>query len=529
MRPISRRRNSTEQTSLETRLGVLLLARAATVVLVLVAVAAMPAHFGLSLGPVAVLSAIYLAIAGAGQAIGGVTRQRRRISIHQLLLPLDSVYLAALMATSGGAQSDLLILFTVQLIAVTLLASTRTGVRIALWDSVLLIAINVLSLGAPVAHLLGFGEVTSPAASVVAVRIMGFWAVALCTACFSSVSERELRRSKGQLDALTTMAAEMEASNNADEIMPILLRTVMAAFDFRRGAVLWERGGRAAGLTGVAGSDDLTGHQMVKGQPVDAVAQRSSSSQEPVLVRHLDPLADPALSRMLPDATNVIVLALPVDRERVGILAVERAGAIGQRMTRSKLAMLRRFSAYAALALRNAYLLGEVARLAASDGLTGLANRREFETVLSREVQRMQRTNEPLSVAVIDVDHFKAVNDTLGHLAGDQVLRDIAAILASAVRDMDLVARYGGEEFALVLPNCTASDAMAVIERVRVAMAVSDPFLGVTVSAGVATAPRNGTDEATLVAAADEALYASKRDGRDRVTLAWRDVPSVAL
>ena len=174
--------------------------------------------------------------------------------------------------------------------------------------------------------------------------------------------------------------------------------------------------------------------------------------------------------------------------------------------------------------MKNADLNSEVARLAASDGLTGLANRREFTTVLAREVARAARSKEPLSLAVLDVDHFKVVNDTFGHLAGDEVLRVVARAMTTQVREVDLVARYGGEEFAIILPNCSSMDALAVVERVRAAIEAAGTTARVTASAGIATLPGDGADEESLMAAADQALYRAKGAGRDRVVLAGLDL-----
>jgi diguanylate cyclase (GGDEF)-like protein len=166
-------------------------------------------------------------------------------------------------------------------------------------------------------------------------------------------------------------------------------------------------------------------------------------------------------------------------------------------------------------------LRAEIARLAASDPLTGLANRRALTTALTREVARSVRTKEPLSLAIMDIDFFKKINDTYGHMAGDDVLRAVADVMAATVRDVDVVARYGGEEFAIVLPNCPSEGALIVVERVRTAVASLNTVAKVTVSAGIATATGTaGADAELLMADADEALYASKRAGRDRATLA---------
>ncbi len=192
--------------------------------------------------------------------------------------------------------------------------------------------------------------------------------------------------------------------------------------------------------------------------------------------------------------------------------------------------MLNQFAAHAAMALRNARLMAEVERLANEDGLTGLANRRVFEEVLAREVARSRRTLEPLSLVVFDVDYFKRVNDSLGHQAGDDVLRRVAKALAAAARDIDLVARYGGEEFTVILPNCSLDDAVRVAERMRSGVSGvggDDDLPGVTLSAGVAAIPTNAADEESLIAAADEAMYTSKRAGRDRTTRSSRRGPSI--
>jgi two-component system cell cycle response regulator len=456
-----------------------------------------------------------------------------------MLLPVDSAYLALLMVPAGPAQSFFVLLFTVQLIAVTLLASPRTGVRLAMWDSALLLAISVLQLGGPVGKLLGTPQVVNPSSGAVALRIVGFWAVALSTAYFSSLSERELRRSKAQLDALTKMAAEMEksmeASCGAEEIVAILLRSVAPAFAFKRVAMVWEKKGRVVTAKFTLGDAEVSPVQAAppgregKRALNGAIAARALSTNAPVLVHRLSPEADPALDEIVPAGTNLIVIPLRAGHDRLGLLLAEAGPPFARRVRRRSLDMLNRFAAHAALTVNNAHLQAEVARLASSDALTGLANRRQLDFALGREVARTVRTNEPLSVGLIDIDHFKDINDTFGHVAGDEVLREVAGALARSVRDVDLVARYGGEEFAIVLPNCASAGALVVIERVRAAVAGLGGVAKVTVSAGIATAAGEGTDGDSLIAAADEALYESKRAGRDRATLAFDDEPVLLL
>ncbi|MCG2584743.1 GGDEF domain-containing protein [Massilia sp. TS11] len=156
-------------------------------------------------------------------------------------------------------------------------------------------------------------------------------------------------------------------------------------------------------------------------------------------------------------------------------------------------------------------------QLATRDSLTGLANRRCFDQTLHAEWQRAMRDHQPLSLLMVDVDHFKQYNDTNGHLGGDDCLKRIAQAVAREMRTNDLVARYGGEEFAVILPNQHLRGAAIVAERIRARVEA----LGLsTVSIGAATAvSANGNDPGALVASADAALYRAKHLGRNRISL----------
>ncbi|MGF6505583.1 diguanylate cyclase [Paraburkholderia sp. 32] len=177
-------------------------------------------------------------------------------------------------------------------------------------------------------------------------------------------------------------------------------------------------------------------------------------------------------------------------------------------------------------------------RLAATDPLTGLNNRRVLDKRLDDEWKRARRENKPLSVLFIDIDHFKRFNDTYGHESGDEVLVAVADCIASVVRrSADLVARYGGEEFAVVLPDTTAQGAFAVAEQIRrkvenqVIVRGHDAPQAVTVSVGCATALPSATDVANgleLMAAADGQLYVAKNEGRNRTRSAQWDEYSAA-
>jgi diguanylate cyclase (GGDEF)-like protein/PAS domain S-box-containing protein len=163
----------------------------------------------------------------------------------------------------------------------------------------------------------------------------------------------------------------------------------------------------------------------------------------------------------------------------------------------------------------------QLADLATTDGLTGLKNHRTFRERLADEVSCASRYGPPLSVVLLDIDHFKQYNDTYGHPAGDGVLKAVASILQSCARDTDIVARYGGEEFVLILPQTDEHGAAAFAERLRVSVESHPwPLRAVTASFGVAVQHLGGESEADLVARADRALYQSKAAGRNCVTCA---------
>lgn len=171
-------------------------------------------------------------------------------------------------------------------------------------------------------------------------------------------------------------------------------------------------------------------------------------------------------------------------------------------------------------------LIDALVDLSSRDALTGLNNRRSFELALAREIDRVARSGEPVLLLTLDIDHFKRVNDTYGHAAGDLVIRAVARALADTVRPMDLVARVGGEEFSILLPNCPAAFGLQVAERIRARVAGQAVEVGpgqsvrVTVSVGGAFAPQWVRTTARLwMDRADLQLYRAKGDGRNRCCL----------
>jgi diguanylate cyclase (GGDEF)-like protein len=176
-----------------------------------------------------------------------------------------------------------------------------------------------------------------------------------------------------------------------------------------------------------------------------------------------------------------------------------------------------------ATALQNSIYVEKVRQLASRDGLTGMLNRRAFEERILEEITRADRYGGNLAILMVDIDHFKQINDDFGHLLGDEVLKHTADIFSHHLRKVDFICRFGGEEFAIILPSTNVESAAAAGEKLRRAF-FSHVFSGIsrpiTVSIGVAAFPENGIHRDVLVHSADRALYQAKQAGRNRVAIA---------
>jgi diguanylate cyclase (GGDEF)-like protein len=434
-------------------------------------------------------------------------------------LIVDGAFLAWASYGTGGALSPVRYLIILHLIAVALLASNRTGMKLALWHSLLLLVTRYLQEGDVI-------EPTKDGTDMAALLAFSgvFWFVAIVTSSFAAVNERELRRRRYDLEALAAMARRLEEENGSAEVAEGLVDRIADTFDLDRCAVVAGPDGDELRVLAFRGEVQ----SQVRITPGEgSIVRAAMETRRTRLVTGVDS-EDAGLAGAFPDARNLAIVPLSADRQAIGVLVIEHPKRLPARIERRVVGMLERFAAHGALALRNAWLLEQVQHLAATDGLTGLANRSTFQRTLGLEVARSQRTGEPVSLLLLDLDHFKHLNDTWGHQTGDEVLRRVAAVLDESCRGFDLPARYGGEEFAVVLPSTSLDQAVSVAERLREMMAGALIEPSVTISVGVATVPHTATSAEDLVRAADEALYASKRGGRDRVSAAPNPLKAVA-
>ena len=331
----------------------------------------------------------------------------------------------------------------------------------------------------------------------------------------------ELRSSQS---ALSHTFARFGEALGATHDLDALLRTVVAAA---------QRGSDAA--TGVAYLGDVK----VLDLRIAAGADGKVVDDQ-ILLDGLADLAEDAVHRgrlVVTDLVDVagpaMAVALTRDERVIGALAVARdAGAAP--FDPLAVQAVTALAEHAGTAVANVRAHEETSRQSVTDPLTGAGNFRHLTATMAKEVERATRFNRPLSLLMLDLDHFKQVNDTQGHAFGDAVLREFARRLAGCLREVDVVARYGGEEFVVVLPETAAEGASAVAARIVDAVR-KEPFRAgghtrtVTVSVGVASFPDHGRTASELMRAADGALYSAKHGGRDRWVLAegsgGKDVP----
>jgi diguanylate cyclase (GGDEF)-like protein len=222
----------------------------------------------------------------------------------------------------------------------------------------------------------------------------------------------------------------------------------------------------------------------------------------------------------------MLLAPLATSGEVFGVLGIGRWSEQWFGSRERELTML--FVNLAAIAVDNARTYREMERLAVSDGLTGLHNYRHFREALAAEVRRADRYHETFCLLMMDLDHFKAVNDTVGHQQGDEVLKAVSAALQQCSRESDYLARYGGEEFVMILPRTSIGEAGTVAERIRTSVGAIDagsPALRVSMSIGVAAYPDSFSDMDDVLRAADAALLRAKAAGRNCVQFHGQDTP----
>jgi diguanylate cyclase (GGDEF)-like protein len=392
-------------------------------------------------------------------------------------LVVDALLILLLAYQSGGVTSSALWLLPLFCLAATLAVSVRTGVKAIVLSALVATGLQVID---------GVDEGTAEA---IGQPLLLSAAVVVVAGTLTAVNERELRRRGERMTALHEASSAFVATDDLTRLTDIAgeaASALLPEWDVTvrlDGASATERTWREAGRVALE-------------MPVVAGERAETPSGD-------TPLGAIAASRPVPRAGRATVRAQQ-------LLALRTlATALGETLVRVD-------------------LVRRLEHLSLVDPLTGLGNRRAFDEALRAELARAQRTSRPVSLVMLDVDHFKMFNDRHGHLAGDDALAEVARVLSDAARAEDRACRIGGEEFALLLPGADEASAAEVAERVR--RSVEDrhgPFGQITVSLGVAAwEARRPLDNAGLRAAADARLYAAKAGGRNRVVAATPTEPT---
>ncbi|WP_229068004.1 diguanylate cyclase [Actinoplanes sp. DH11] len=338
---------------------------------------------------------------------------------------------------------------------------------------------------------------------------------------------------------LAILGDTLSSTHDLDRILPVILRTAMTATGARAGLLLLaEPDGRlavrcGAGLTGEwdVPAAELAQRRLVAGRGVLGTVAATGSP--------LRGASGPAPDEPACESYLAVPICAPPDIEdgegepgTLGVLALyDRLGSSS--FDDADLRTLRTFAGQAGVAVHNVRVHEEAQRLSLTDPLTGLWNYRYLREVLWREVERASRFGRMLTVLVLDLDHFKEVNDTYGHTAGDLVLGEFARRVRLGLREVDVAFRQGGEEFVVLLPETDAYGGVIVAERLGAAVRDwpvpidprrpdLDDHVSITVSIGIAVFPEHGNTAQEVLDAADQALYAAKNAGRDTYRLAER-------
>ena len=337
---------------------------------------------------------------------------------------------------------------------------------------------------------------------------------------FNTMTE-ELRSYVGQLEAsrdelqagLARLGDTLSSTHDLDRILHVVLESAVAATRATSGLVLLLTPSREELVMAASqGLDDV---------PLDLrvpVGQGVSGRVAQLGDAYCGVVEDGRAGE--PSGAAVIAVPLKSSGTLIGVLDLFATHAFDD----ADLATIRTFASQATVAIDNVLLHEEAQRLSITDGLTGLWNYRYFSMTVAKEIERAARFSRPLGLLMLDLDHFKGVNDTFGHQRGDAVLVELAGRLRAEVRDVDTVARYGGEELVVVLPETDAEGLAQLAERICAAVrrkpfgGPGEPPVHLTVSAGGAVFPAHGLQASSLLAAADKALYDAKHAGRDT----WR-------
>ena len=330
--------------------------------------------------------------------------------------------------------------------------------------------------------------------------------------------EKELLKRNRELIVTNTLSGTFISSDNMDRVLEDLLDKILLITEFHTGWLMVNRenGFRIRASRGLSGSFQ----EALANGSLDTLVDWISGGSEPIHLIERDRMGEYPL---LKEEGISFLAAIPIQpgSHSSGILFL--ASSASRSMDFDFAALLSLVANSASHIIDKISLFQETRRLAITDGLTGLYNSRHFYKSLESEIARTKRYGEGFSLILFDIDNFKALNDTYGHQAGDEVLQRLAHILRAESRQTDMVARYGGEEFVIILPRTREDETLHLADRIRAAVAGSpipisaSDTVRISLSGGVASFPDNAESAKALLNAADSAMYAAKAAGKNTV------------
>lgn len=485
-------------------------APAAVRVLAAVFVAAAIAWAGVGPGRVMLACGYYLVAVAVLRLLG----ERRVASVTASLV--DVAFLQWATYVTGGLDGPGPYLLVLHAIAAALLGTRDSALWATLGHAASLVVID---------RAIFEGLLAEPPPGIhgstrLVVVLVSVWMVALATSWLSAVNERDLRERRVDLERLSILSTLLAEAHDPAEVTTALLDHVDLLIADARTVIVEIRDGAPAVLDARRAhrpperSTPLHPHEMLR---------RCARQRETLISTGLPAEGEEWLAQVLPDPRSLMLVSLGAREGTLAVLVVDQPGPVRAALESRLVSVLEQAADHAALALTTTRLQNTLTRSAMTDGLTGVANRRAFDEALDRELARANRSANEVSLLLLDLDHFKVLNDRFGHAVGDEVLARVARELSVTLRPSDTFARYGGEEFAVILPETSSRAASEIAERLRLAMGavIAPDGQQVTISIGSATVdPIQGLDANLLIRTADRALYRAKESGRDRVATA---------
>jgi diguanylate cyclase (GGDEF)-like protein len=340
----------------------------------------------------------------------------------------------------------------------------------------------------------------------------------------------EYRKYTQEIDALNLAAERLNTVKEPEMLYDAILDTSVSLAGAEKGSLMLRENG-ASYLT-VKAAKGI--HKRLMGDlrimPGEGIAGWVFSEGVPLIVDDIEKDQHVTFKRKPKYRTGSFMsIPLKIGEKTIGVLNISDKIS-GEIFSQDDAVLLRSFASYATIALDRANycsLASQMRALSMTDSLTGLFNRRYFEERFYEELHRSARHNLFFSLAMIDIDDFKLFNDTEGHLAGDEILKNIAHLAKESLRVSDVIARFGGEEFAVIMPQTEKEEALLVAERIRTSVRELLPRIwrtfpkdSITLTIGVSTFPIDGKDRKELIRSADKALYRGKMEGKDRI-VSW--------